>query len=348
MVDRPARAPLASRPHRMAVARSTDCARGRWPGRCDPTGPDPGIRGTDARPCRRGARAMMRRYAGRRSPIVAAKPDLPQREEITVEIPAGPVVVELRRATRARRMTLRVPPGGAAPIVTVPVRAPIGSAERFVRGQAEWLAARLAERTPVVPFVAGATIPLRGETHEIRGTGRVRGTVSVEETADGRLLWVPGAPEHVGRRLTTWLKAEARTDLEAAVATYAAQGRQATVDAEGEGHAGAVGLVQPFGCPVVLVASGDGAAVRAAVRRCTRGGPPRRAEPFRRVLAPQRRARPQPRGRPCLVEAQRPHAARHRRRLIPPHDVGERAAAGSSARPEPRAAHRASMARTGA
>ncbi|UOM32824.1 M48 family metallopeptidase [Acuticoccus sp. I52.16.1] len=166
---------------------------------------------------------MTRLYAGRRSPVVTVKPDLPQREEITVDIATGPVVVELRRQTRARRMTLRVPPGGAAPIVTVPVRAPIGSAERFVRGQANWLAARLAERSPVVPFAAGATIPLRGADHEIRGTGRVRGTVSVEETEAGRLLWVPGAPEHVGRRLTTWLKAEARADLEAAVATYAAK-----------------------------------------------------------------------------------------------------------------------------
>ncbi len=171
-----------------------------------------------------GARAMTRRYAGRRSPVVAAKPDLPQREEITVELPDGPAVVELRRASRARRMTLRVPPGGASPIVTIPVRAPIGSAERFVRGQAGWLAARLAERSPVVSFTEGAIIPLRGEDHEIRGTGRIRGTVSVEETEDdGRLLWVPGAPEHVARRLSTWLKAEARADLEAAVAVYAAK-----------------------------------------------------------------------------------------------------------------------------
>ncbi|WP_205647768.1 M48 family metallopeptidase [Acuticoccus yangtzensis] len=169
----------------------------------------------------RGAREMTRRYAGR-SPVVAAKPDPSQREEITVELPDGPTVVELRRATRARRMTLRVPPGGAAPIVTVPVRAPISNAERFVKGQAPWLAARLAERSPIVPLAVGEVIPLRGEAHEIRATGRVRGTVAAESTDEGHILWVPGAPEHIGRRLATWLKAEARADLEAAVAIHAA------------------------------------------------------------------------------------------------------------------------------
>lgn len=170
---------------------------------------------------------MMRRFAGRGSPTVAIKPDPPQREEITVDLPDGPAVVELRRASRARRMTLRVPPGGAAPIVTIPVRTPLANAERFVESQSGWLAARLAERSPVVPFAEGVSVPLRGEPHVIRATGRIRGTVLAESDADPPVLHVPGAPEHLSRRLAAWLRAEARRDLDAAVAEFAAQvGRQ--------------------------------------------------------------------------------------------------------------------------
>lgn len=165
----------------------------------------------------------MKRFLGGRTPIVSATADARQRETILARLPGGDAVIEVRRAARARRMTLRVPPGNACPIVTIPLRAPLATVERFVRSQEGWLAARLSERTPAAPFTEGVTIPLRGEPHLVRSTGRIRGTVSTEGTAEGAVLWVPGAPEHLSRRLTTYLRAEARADLDVAVAGFAAK-----------------------------------------------------------------------------------------------------------------------------
>lgn len=146
------------------------------------------------------------------------------RQDVTVPLSDGAVAaVEVRRSARARRMTLRVPPGNGAPVVTVPERAALAAVERFVLSHGGWLAARLAERVPSVPFAPGALVPLRGVPHRIERTGRVRGTVVMDE-ADGQpVLKVPGAPDHLARRLTSYLRREAQADLDAAVAEFAAK-----------------------------------------------------------------------------------------------------------------------------
>lgn len=146
----------------------------------------------------------------------------PRVERIVAELTQGSVAVDIRRSPRARRMTLRVPPGSASPVVTVPARVAIGAVERFVASQTGWLAARLAERLPHVAFAEGVVIPLRGEPHVVRRTGRVRGSVE-RLPGDPATLFVPGAAEHLERRLSDWLKAEARRDLTAAVAGFAAK-----------------------------------------------------------------------------------------------------------------------------
>ncbi|WP_420391847.1 M48 family metallopeptidase [Acuticoccus sp.] len=163
----------------------------------------------------------MRRLVG--AGAVVASGGVAQREEILARLPCGPTAIDVRRVSRARRMTLRVPPGGARPVVTIPLRAPLPAAERFVASQSGWLAARLAERSPTVAFADGAVVPLRGVPHVVRATGTVRGVVRVGAEQDGPTLWVPGAPEHLPRRLRTWLTSEARADLTAAVAHYAAR-----------------------------------------------------------------------------------------------------------------------------
>ncbi len=73
----------------------------------------------------------------------------------------------------------------------------------------------------MVPFAAGAIIPLRGQPHEIALAGRVsrRAVVEVVPASGSRRprLLVSGAPEHAPRRIADWLEAEARRDLEARV-----------------------------------------------------------------------------------------------------------------------------------
>jgi hypothetical protein len=65
----------------------------------------------------------------------------------------------------------------------------------------------------------GALILLRGEHHTVRAAGRMRGVVSLDPQA--REIVVPGAPQHLKRRLQDWLKREAEKELRAASQRYA-------------------------------------------------------------------------------------------------------------------------------
>jgi len=145
------------------------------------------------------------------------------KEHVVAEISGAPVRIDVRRAARAKRMTLRIPPGDANPVVTIPARAPLRSVEPFLRQQHGWLAARLAERTPCVPFAAGATVPFRGIGHLVVAGPSSRGVVT-ETVVDGApALFVSGRPEHLARRLTDFFRRAARADLDIAVAEFAAR-----------------------------------------------------------------------------------------------------------------------------
>ncbi|WP_425274763.1 M48 family metallopeptidase [Stappia indica] len=157
------------------------------------------------------------------------QPALP--EAITLEIAGREQRILLRGNPQARRYILRVPSDGGAPVLTVPKGGSLATAREFALRQRGWLAGRLGERPEAVPFAEGGVIPLRGAAHRIVAAGGLRGLVRAEpapeqedEQADnevGRLL-VPGAAEHIARKLTDWLKREARRDLERAVALHAA------------------------------------------------------------------------------------------------------------------------------
>ncbi|MDB5395130.1 MAG: uncharacterized protein JWM91_2636 [Rhodospirillales bacterium] len=59
-------------------------------------------------------------------------------------------------------------------------------------------------------FADGATIPLLGVPHLIRGDGgRLRGLAA---RAEGTIT-IPGTPDHLARRLTDFLKAEAKREI---------------------------------------------------------------------------------------------------------------------------------------
>ncbi|MEM9224746.1 MAG: SprT family zinc-dependent metalloprotease [Pseudomonadota bacterium] len=144
-------------------------------------------------------------------------------EHLVAEISGATVTIDVRRASRAKRMTLRIPPGDANPVVTIPPRASLRTVEPFVRQQEGWLAARLAERSPHTAFDDGALVPFRGEMRRIVGVPSARGVVS-EGVHDGeRALFVSGRREHLPRRLTDFFRRSARTDIELAVAEFAAR-----------------------------------------------------------------------------------------------------------------------------
>lgn len=146
-------------------------------------------------------------------------------EPKTIEIAFDGAIyrVELRRYRQARRYTLRVHAATREVVLTMPLRGSVREASAFAQKHGAWIAARLGRLPQTLPFADGARIPLRGEPHCITHQ-KTRGTVWVEIGAGGeKLLCVAGHAPHISRRVTAYLKQQARHDLEAASRRYAAE-----------------------------------------------------------------------------------------------------------------------------
>jgi predicted metal-dependent hydrolase len=142
-------------------------------------------------------------------------------QAIEVDCDGAVHLVRLRRHRQARRYTLRVVAVTREAVLTMPPRGSFREARAFAEKHGAWIAARLGRLPRAAPFRQGSELPLRDNVHTIVQR-RARGTVWTESDRDGRrLLCVAGDPEHVARRITDFLKREAKRDLEAAVARYA-------------------------------------------------------------------------------------------------------------------------------
>jgi len=150
----------------------------------------------------------------------AGKSPLPDHIEIETETRA--VRIRLRANPRAQRYLLRLPADRSGPILTVPRGGNLARAERFARQHLDWLIERLQDRPDHVAFLPGDIVPLRGEDHVIVPTGKLRGLISPGHAEDGfPALHVPGADDHIPRKVTSWLKDQARADLNARATAHA-------------------------------------------------------------------------------------------------------------------------------
>jgi predicted metal-dependent hydrolase len=136
---------------------------------------------------------------------------------ITIEFGGETYRIRVQRHRQARRYTLRVQSTVREVVLTMPPRGSVKEARAFAQKHGAWIAARLSRLPQPAPFAHGLVLPLRGELHRIEHRPRERGTVWVELGDDGaRLLCVAGEAPHLPRRLTDWLKREAKRELEAA------------------------------------------------------------------------------------------------------------------------------------
>jgi predicted metal-dependent hydrolase len=146
----------------------------------------------------------------------------PLPSDTTITIDGRDVRIAVRQAPRANRYSLRLPPGGGDPVLTLPPYGRFADALAFVHAHRPWLADRLARRPEIVPFAAGSLIPFRGvETRIVQRPTPLRGATHIAAGPDGPELIVFGTADHVARRVHDFLKREARKDLEAAVALHA-------------------------------------------------------------------------------------------------------------------------------
>ena len=144
---------------------------------------------------------------------------------IEVECDGAVHLVRLRRHRQARRFTLRVLAVTREAVLTMPPRGSFREAREFAEKNGAWIASRLDRLPRAAPFEHGIQLPLRGIVHTIAHRRTARGTVWTETSGDGRRLLCVASLEavHVSRRVTDFLKREAKRDLETAVARYAAQ-----------------------------------------------------------------------------------------------------------------------------
>ena len=123
------------------------------------------------------------------------------------------IPVLLRTHPRARRISIKIKTATREVIIVTPERSSRKQALRFADSQFEWIADRLNELPPRVPFVAGAQIPFKDKLLTIEHAPDARAGTWADEEA-GR-IYVSGAAEHLERRVHDWLKKEAKLELRA-------------------------------------------------------------------------------------------------------------------------------------
>ena len=151
------------------------------------------------------------------------RPAAPDIAEIEVFHGGESYRVELKRMASSRRFTLRVRAATRDILLTMPAKGSLKSARDFAERHAGWIGAKLARLPRPVAFSPGARTPLRGVEHIIVHRPAQRGVVWTEMTPEGPALCVSGEAPHISRRVTDFLKREARRDLEAAVDRHAAR-----------------------------------------------------------------------------------------------------------------------------
>jgi predicted metal-dependent hydrolase len=126
--------------------------------------------------------------------------------------------VTFRRSARARKISLRIDARAEGVLITLPARASHKAGLDLLAAHESWAAEKLAALPPPLRFCAGAVVPVNGVPHEIVHAPGARGGA----WAEAGCLYVTGGEEFLPRRVTDFLKREARTRLTALVAHKAA------------------------------------------------------------------------------------------------------------------------------
>lgn len=132
---------------------------------------------------------------------------------------AGHARVAWRRSAQARRITLRIDPKNAQVVVTLPLRAGRAAGVALLHAHAAWVLDRLAAIPASAPFADGGQVMLNGAPLPIQHAPQARGGAWLQ---DG-VLHVSGDAAFLPRRVTDFLRAEARLRLSAQAIAKAQQ-----------------------------------------------------------------------------------------------------------------------------
>jgi predicted metal-dependent hydrolase len=141
-----------------------------------------------------------------------------------VQLPvSGETPVRWRRSAQARRVSLRIDLRAGAVVLTLPSRASRAAGLALLRANDGWVADRLAALPDAIRFADGASVPLDGEPHRIRHVPDGRRGVWIENNE----LLVSGEEAFLPRRLSDFLRAEAKRRLCARIAAATGTGAPA-------------------------------------------------------------------------------------------------------------------------
>ncbi len=134
-----------------------------------------------------------------------------------------PLVV--RHNPRARRLIVRVDMTTGAVHVTTPNKRNVKAAISFAHSHADWLIEQRKNVAQAEPFCDGAILPVRGVPHLIRHVAGARSAVQqvAVEGDDLPELQVGGDMSFLPRRVTDWLKCQAKNDLNQSVMGHASK-----------------------------------------------------------------------------------------------------------------------------
>ncbi len=146
-------------------------------------------------------------------------------EFIEVDLGHRPLQIRLKRNSRAKRYILRIPPDDPTPVITVPARGNLKTAQDFANRQVNWLKQKLDSRPDTTKFEEGARIPVRGVLHTLRSSCKLRGLAKVDfdEKTNEPLLLFPGEIQSFHRKTKDFLCKLAKDDLEVHVLHFTKQ-----------------------------------------------------------------------------------------------------------------------------
>jgi len=139
--------------------------------------------------------------------------------ETTIDLGDRTAPLTARVNRRARRLIVTVDAVSGRVIVTAPTKKALPEALDFARTRARWISAQLDDSAGATPFHHGLVFPLRGAPVSIVNIGAPRAGVRLE----GDQLVAGGEARHLNRRVTDWLKSEARKMLTARADFYAGE-----------------------------------------------------------------------------------------------------------------------------
>lgn len=127
----------------------------------------------------------------------------------TVNLHGRDVTLRLCFNRRARHISLRVDEKWGGVDLILPGRNARSEGLEFAHEKSLWILRQLDALPTRVPFVDGAVIPILGSDHVVRHQPGAHGSVWLS----GNEIHVAGAAPHVSRRVTDWLKKNAREEI---------------------------------------------------------------------------------------------------------------------------------------